>query len=210
MIRHFIYGIDRLSRAVGHAFAWCIIILIAGTCYEVFMRYALNDPTSWAFDFSYLCYGALFFMAGAYTLSRGGHVRCDIFYRLLPPRRQAGIELTLYVAFFFPGVLALIIAGWEDGYDSMRILESSVMSPAGVPIWPMKLLVPFGAFLLALQGVAEMLRCVLCLRENAWPQRLHDVEELELQLIEQHAGGGTRAGGRDAGGVDAVVPGGAR
>lgn len=189
MIRKFIYGIDELSRTIGHAFAWCVVVLIAGTCYEVFMRYVLNDPTSWAFDLSYICYGALFYMAGAYTLSRGGHVRCDVFYRLLSTRRQASVDLVLYVFFFFPGVLALIGSGLEDGYGSMKILESSVSSPAGVPIWPMKMLVPFGALLLALQGVAEMLRCVVCLRENAWPPRLHDVEELELQLIERYAKG---------------------
>jgi TRAP-type mannitol/chloroaromatic compound transport system permease small subunit len=187
MIQPIIYGIDRLSRAVGHTFAWCVIILIAGTCYEVFMRYALNDPTSWAFDFSYICYGGLFFMAGAYTLSRGAHVRCDVFYRLLSVRQQAWVDLVLYVMFFFPGILALVFSGWDDGVESMRILESSVSSPAGVPIWPMKMLVPFGAVLLAVQGVGEMLRCVVCLRENAWPPRLHDAEELELQLIEQHA-----------------------
>lgn len=192
MIQKFIYAIDQLSRTIGHAFAWCVVILIAGTVYEVFMRYALNDPTSWAFDFSYICYGALFFMAGAYTLSRGGHVRCDVFYRLLPVRRQAAIDLVLYVFFYFPGILALVSYGWLDGHDSMRIGESSVMSPAGVPIWPVKMLVPFGAGLLALQGVAEMLRCVLCLRENAWPPRLHDVEELELQLIERYARGELR------------------
>lgn len=183
----FVYGVDRLSRAIGHAFAWCVVILVAGTCYEVFMRYVLNDPTSWAFDFSYICYGALFYMAGAYTLSRGAHVRCDIFYRLLPVRRQAAIDLVLYVLFFFPGVLALMTSGWVDGVESMMIRESSVSSPAGVPIWPMKMLVPIGATLLALQGIAEMLRCVVCLRENAWPPRLHDAEELENQLIEQHA-----------------------
>ena len=187
MIQPVIYGIDRLSRAVGHTFAWSVVILIAGTCYEVFMRYALNDPTSWAFDFSYICYGALFYMAGAYTLSRGAHVRCDIFYRLLPARRQAALDLVLYVLFFFPGIFALVTSGWIDGVESMMIRESSVSSPAGVPIWPMKMLVPLGAILLALQGVAEMLRCVVCLRENAWPPRLHDAEELELQLIEQHA-----------------------
>ena len=192
MIRKFIYGIDQLSRTVGHAFSWCVVILIAGTVYEVFMRYTLNDPTSWAFDFSYICYGALFFMAGAYTLSRGGHVRCDVFYRLLSVRRQAAVDLVLYLFFYFPGIITLMTYGWVDGKDSMRILESSVSSPAGVPIWPMKMLVPFGAGLLALQGVAEMLRCVLCLRENAWPPRLHDVEELELQLMERFAKGELR------------------
>lgn len=208
MIQKFIYGTDQLSRTVGHAFAWCVVALIAGTCYEVFMRYVLNDPTSWAFDFSYLCYGALFYMAGAYTLSRGGHVRCDVFYRLLSVRRQAAVDLVLYVFFFFPGVLALVASGLEDGYDSMRILESSVMSPAGVPIWPMKMLLPFGAVLLALQGIAEMLRCVVCLRENAWPPRLHDVEELELQLIERYAKGELKPANGLAG-ATATAPGGA-
>jgi TRAP-type mannitol/chloroaromatic compound transport system permease small subunit len=153
--------------------------------YEVIVRYALNDPTSWAFDMSYLMYAGVFYMAGAYTLSRGGHVRCDIIYRLLKPRTQAGLELVLYAFFFFPGVLALVIAGWAYGYDSMKIQEVSVNSPAGVPIWQLKMLIPFGAGLLALQGFADVLRCVVCLREGAWPQRLHDVEELELQVREQ-------------------------
>ncbi len=187
MIDRFIYGVDELSRTVGHAFAWCLMILTFGTCYEVFMRYLLNAPTRWAFDFSYLMYGAMFYMAGAYTLSRGGHVRADMFYRLWRPRTQAIVELVLYVIFFFPGVLALVIAGWDYGFDSMRIRESSVNSPAGVPIWPLKMLIPFGAGLLALQGFAEVLRCVLCLRDNKWPDRLHDVEELEKQILEEYA-----------------------
>jgi TRAP-type mannitol/chloroaromatic compound transport system permease small subunit len=187
MINRYIYGADLLSRTVGHAFAWCLMILTLGTSYEVFVRYALNEPTSWAFDFSYLMYGAMFYMAGAYTLSRGGHVRADMFYRLWQPRTQATVELVLYIIFFFPGVLALVIAGWAYGYGSMRILESSVNSPAGVPIWPLKMLIPFGAGLLALQGVAEVLRCVLCMKANEWPARLHDVEELEKQILEEYA-----------------------
>ena len=187
MVNRVIYGIDLLSRTVGHAFAWCLMILTLGTSYEVFVRYVLNEPTSWAFDFSYLMYGAMFYMAGAYTLSRGGHVRADMFYRLWQPRTQARVELALYILFFFPGVLALVIAGWAYGYGSMRILESSVNSPAGVPIWPLKMLIPFGAGLLALQGVAEVLRCVQCLKTDEWPARLHDVEELEKQILEEYA-----------------------
>ena len=187
MINRFIYGVDLLSRTVGHAFAWCILILTMGTCYEVFVRYVLNEPTSWAFDFSYTMYGAMFFMAGAYTLSRGGHVRADMFYRLWRPRTQAGVELFLYIIFFFPGILALVISGWDYGYASMKIQEVSVNSPAGVPIWPLKMLIPFGAGLLALQGFAEVLRCIQCLRDNEWPARLHDVEELEKQILEEHA-----------------------
>jgi TRAP-type mannitol/chloroaromatic compound transport system permease small subunit len=182
-----ILGIDQLSKTIGHAFAWCIVILTLGTCYEVFVRYLLNAPTSWAFDFSYLMYGAVFYMAGAYTLSRGGHVRADMFYRLWRPRTQAGVELVLYIIFFFPGIVALMYSGWLYGYESARILEISVNSPAGIPIWPLKMMIPFGAGLIALQGVAEVLRCFVCLREGQWPTRLHDVEELEKQIVEETA-----------------------
>lgn len=170
---------------IGHAFAWCILILTFGTSYEVFVRYVLNNPTSWAFDMSYILYGALFFMAGAYALSRNGHVRGDFIYRMWRPRTQAIVELTLYVLFFYPGVLALVYAGWSYGIDALRIREVSVNSPVGIPVWQLKLLIPFGAGLLALQGVAEVLRCIVCIRENQWPPRLHDVEELESAI--QHA-----------------------
>jgi TRAP-type mannitol/chloroaromatic compound transport system permease small subunit len=188
-----IYGIDQLSKTIGHVFAWCIVILMLGTSWEVFVRYALDDPTSWAFDFSYIMYGALFYMAGAYTLSRGGHVRADMFSRLWPIRVQAGVELFLYIVFFFPGVLSLIYSGWSYGYDSMRIREMSINSPVGIPIWQIKMLIPVGGALMALQGVAEVLRCILCLKNHEWPPRLHDVEELEKQLLEEAAKGGIEA-----------------
>ena len=195
MVNKLLYGIDQLSRMVGHAFAWCIIILTFGTCYEVFVRYALDNPTSWAFDMSYLMYGGMFFMAGAYTLSRNGHVRGDFIYRMWPPRGQAIIELTLYILFFYPGVLALMYAGWSYGWEAFRIREVSVNSPVGIPVWQLKLLIPFGAGLLAIQGLAEVMRCVICIRDNRWPPRLHDVEELEDVLIEQHAAEAAKQGG---------------
>jgi TRAP-type mannitol/chloroaromatic compound transport system permease small subunit len=196
MINAFILNVDRLSRAVGHAFAWCIIILTFGTAYEVFVRYALRNPTSWAFDFSYILYGGMFLMAGAYTLSRNGHVRGDIFYRLWPVRVQASVELVLYFFFFFPGVIALMYAGWDYGTNSMRLREVSVNSPAGVPIWPLKMLIPFAGFFLTLQGIAEVLRCVVCLRTGGWPGRLHDVEELEAALLKEHADAEAEGAGR--------------
>jgi len=186
MIRGVIKTIDLLNKSVGHAFAWCIVILTLGVSYEVFVRYVLRDPTSWAFDLSYILYGALFLMSGAYTLSRGGHVRADIFYRRWRPRRQAALELVLYFLFYFPGVLALVIAGWGYGTESYAIREVSVNSPVGVPIWPLKMLIPAAGILLTLQGIAEVLRCVVCLKEGNWPVRLHDVEELESQLLEGH------------------------
>jgi TRAP-type mannitol/chloroaromatic compound transport system permease small subunit len=187
MIRAVIKTIDLLSKSVGHAFAWTIVILTLGVSYEVFVRYVLKDPTSWAFDLSYILYGSLFLMSGAYTLSRGGHVRADIFYRRWQPRTQAVMEAFLYVIFFFPGVLALVIAGWGYGTESLAIKEVSVNSPVGVPIWPLKMLIPVAGVLLTLQGIAELLRCWLCLVEGAWPARLHDVDELETQMVQQHA-----------------------
>jgi TRAP-type mannitol/chloroaromatic compound transport system permease small subunit len=199
MIERFIYGVDELSRRIGHAFAWCIVVLTLGTCYEVLVRYALRAPTSWAFDMSYIMYAGVFFMAGAYTLSRGAHVRADMFYRLWPPRVQASVELVLYVLFFFPGVTALVISGWGYGMASMRLLEVSVNSPAGVPIWPLKMMIPVGAALLTLQGVAEVMRCVQCLRKGAWAPRLHDVEELEKQILEQAQQGRQQDPGLPAG-----------
>lgn len=182
-----IYAIDQLNKTIGHAFAWCIVILTFGTGYEVFVRYVLDDPTSWAFDVSYLMYGAVFYMAGAYTLSRGGHVRADMFYRLWPERTQATVELVLYVLFFFPGILALVYAGWGYGTESLRLREVSVNSPAGVPIWPLKMMIPIGGALMALQGLAEVLRCVQCLRDGRWTPRMHDVEELEKQILAEAA-----------------------
>jgi TRAP-type mannitol/chloroaromatic compound transport system permease small subunit len=179
MILRIIYSIDQLSKSVGHAFAWCIVVLTVAVSYEVFVRYVLRDPTSWAFDLSYMLYGALFIMAGAYTLSRNGHVRGDVFYRLWPVRTQASLDLVLFFLFYFPGVLALVYAGWGYGTESFRIREVSVNSPAGVPIWPLKMLIPVAGVLLTLQGIAEVLRCVVCIRTGQWPPRLHDVEEME-------------------------------
>lgn len=186
MINKLLLTIDRLSMTVGHAFAWSIVILTLGTSYEVFVRYVLRDPTSWAFDMSYILYGGLFLMSGAYALSRNAHVRGDVFFRLWPARVQAGVELVLYFIFFFPGVTALVIAGYGYATDSFGYQEVSVNSPVGVPIWQLKALIPLAGILLWLQGVAQVIRCILCLREGQWPKQLHDVEELEKVLQETH------------------------
>ena len=172
---------------MGKAFGWCIAVMTVGTCYEVFMRYVLRAPTDWAFDMSYCMYGALFMMAGAYTLSRNGHVRGDVVYRLLPMRTQAAIELVLYIIFFFPGFLALLWYGAPYAYTSFLIRELSIYSPAGMPIWPLKILIPLGSLFLLIQGVAEVARCIICIRDGVWPQRLHDVEEMESAILAEAA-----------------------
>ena len=187
MLQKFLISIDRFSMAVGHAFAWCILILTLGTSYEVFMRYVLNNPTSWAFDMSYILYGGLFIMAGAYALSRNAHVRGDVLFRLLRPRAQATIELVLYFIFFYPGVTALIIAGYGYAHDSFGYKEVSVNSPVGVPIWQLKALIPLAGGMLFIQGIAQVIRCILCIQTGLWPRQLHDVEELDATLQQQHS-----------------------
>ena len=187
--------IDRLTAWFGKAFAWCIIIMTFGVGYEVFVRYVLRDPTSWAFDLSYMMYGTLFMMAGAYTLSRDGHVRGDFIYRLWKPRTQARVELVLYFLFFFPGILALILAGWKYAGRSFRFTEVSVMSPANVPIFQFKAIIVAAGILLLLQGIAQVCRCILCIRSGEWPKHEEDVEELEDILLKQAAQHGPGAPG---------------
>jgi TRAP-type mannitol/chloroaromatic compound transport system permease small subunit len=182
----FIFFVDKVTGWAGKAFAWCILIMTFGVSYEVFVRYVLNDPTSWAFDLSYMMYGTLFMMAGAYTLSRDGHVRGDVIYRLWPPKVQAWIELVLYVLFFFPGILALIIAGIDYAGESWFYKELSVMSPANVPIFQFKTIIPIAGGLLLLQGLAQVCRCIVCIRTGVWPAHLEDVEEMEILLQHQH------------------------
>lgn len=185
-MRKFLFFIDELSTWVGKAFAWLILVLTLGVSYEVFVRYVLRAPTTWAFDISYITYGAMFLMAGAYTLSRNGHVRADVVYRLWSPRTQATMDLVLYILFFLPAIAALMYSGWNYADMSVRFREVSIFSPAGVPVFPLKALIPATGVLLFLQGVAEVIRCVLCIRTGRWPQRLHDVEETESLIIREH------------------------
>jgi TRAP-type mannitol/chloroaromatic compound transport system permease small subunit len=177
--------IDSLSMWVGKAFGWLILVLTLGVSYEVFVRYVLGAPTTWAFDFSYITYGAMFLMAGAYTLSRNGHVRADVLYRFWKPRTQASMDLALYILFFMPAVAAFIYSGWNYAEMSVRFREVSIFSPAGVPVFPLKALTPLTGVLLLLQGTAEVFRCVMCIQTGAWPQRLHDVEETESLILQE-------------------------
>ena len=176
-------SIDRFSTVVGKIFAWCIVLLTLQVTYEVTVRYAFARPTSWGYDVSYMLYGTLFMMAGAYALSRNGHVRGDFLYRNFPPRRQAWFDLVLYVLFFFPAIFAFMISGWTFFTDSLRQNERSMFSPTGPVIWPFKFLIPVVGLLLLLQGLAEVVRCWRCIREGEWPKRLSDVEELEQQVL---------------------------
>lgn len=180
--------IDRFNTAVGKVFAWSVVLLTLQISYEVFMRYFMQAPTGWGFDASYMLYGLLFMSAGAYTLARNGHVRGDFLYRTWRPTTQAKLDFVLYFIFFFPGILAMIYSGWSFFHLSYLLNEKSSFSPDGLYLWPFKLIIPITGCLMLLQGIAEVLRCIVCIREGKWPPRLHDVKETEELLVEGMSG----------------------
>jgi len=179
-IRRLILGVDRISAFVGKAFAWLIGALMVIVSAEVIKRYLLNAPSAWVFDVTAMMYGACFMMCGAYTLAQNKHVRGDFLYGSMRPRMQAGLDLALYLAFFLPGILSLVVAGWEFAHDSWAIREHTSTTAEGPPLYPIKLLIPVAGLLVLLQGAAEMIRCVICLRTGQWPERLKDVEETDV------------------------------
>lgn len=180
-----LWRIDAMSTLVGKTFAWLIVALTLHTAWEVVARYVLNQPSSWAFDLQLMYYGILFMMAGAYTLAKNGHVRGDILYGFLPPRGQAGIDLVLYIVFFIPGVTALVWAGWNYAAESIAIQEHSSLMANGPPIYPFKSFIPAAGFFLLIQGFAEIIRCVMCLRSGEWPEREQDVQEVDVDKLKQ-------------------------
>lgn len=177
--------IDKVSTKLGHAFAWAIVILTLIISYEVFSRYALNTPHPWVFDASYMLYGTLFMMAGAYTLATAGHVRGDVLYGFFSPRTQATIDLVLYLVFFIPGVIALAYAGWSFAEQAWAIKEHSSISADGPPLYPFKTVIPIAGALLLLQGLVEIVRCVVCIQRGRWPSRTEDVEEVDVDKLKQ-------------------------
>jgi len=174
-----------VSAFAGKAFAWLIVLLTAIICYDVAARYIFRAPTDWAFDGAYILYGSLFMMAGAYTLSRNGHVRGDVLYGFFPPRVQAGVDLVLYFLFFIPGIAALAYSGIEFAQFSWQLREHSSTMAGGPPLYHFKTLIPIAGALVLIQGFAEIIRCIQCLKTGEWPRRLHDVEEVDVEEIKK-------------------------
>jgi TRAP-type mannitol/chloroaromatic compound transport system permease small subunit len=193
-----LHAADHLSTWVGKAFAWLIVALTVVVCAEVFKRYALNAPTAWIYDINNMMYGSLFMMCGAYTLAQDGHVRGDFLYGSMKPRTQASLDLLLYAVFFLPGVVALTWAGWSYFQDSLAMREQT-FNATPLPVYPFKLVIPIAGAIVLLQGVAEMIRCIVCLRTGTWTPRLQDVEEMDV--VEEQLAGSTyvdEAARRDA------------
>jgi TRAP-type mannitol/chloroaromatic compound transport system permease small subunit len=177
--------VDKLSTWVGHAFAWLIVTLTLLISWEVFSRYALDKPHAWSFDVQIMMYGTLFMMAGAYTLAKNGHVRGDVLYGFFPTRLQATIDLVLYIVFFVPGVIALAWAGYSFAAESWVIREHSSITAEGPPIYPFKAVIPIAGAILLLQGIVEIIRCVIALQQGNWPSREQDVEEVDVDKLKE-------------------------
>jgi len=175
--------VDEVSTWVGHAFSWLIVALTLLISWEVFSRYALDDPHAWAFDVMIQMYGTLFMMAGAYTLAKNGHVRGDVVYGFFTPRVQATLDLTLYIVFFIPGVVALVWAGYTFAAESWAIRESSNITAGGPPYYPFKTIIPVAGAFVLVQGVVEIIRCVICIRQGEWPSREEDVQEVDVDKL---------------------------
>jgi TRAP-type mannitol/chloroaromatic compound transport system permease small subunit len=175
--------VDKISTRAGQFSAISVVLLTALICWEVFNRYILNNPHDWVFDITYMLYGIMFMMAGAYTLSKNGHVRGDVLYGFFKPRTQALFDLILYFVFFIPGIVALVYAGIYFASDSFMINEHTTQTANGPPIWPFKMIIPIAGALLLLQGFAEIIRCIVCLQKGEWPKREHDVEEVNVEKL---------------------------
>jgi len=179
-VQSFLHTIDAISTWVGKAAAWLMIVLMTVVCVEVFKRYILNMPTSWIFDLNNMLYGSLFMLAGAYTLAQNAHVRGDFLYSSMRPRTQATLDLILYFVFFIPGIAALCYAGLYFAAESWRINEHSNVTANGPPVYQFKAVIPIAGALLMLQGIAEIVRCIVCIRTGEWPSRLKDVAETDV------------------------------
>ncbi|HOW49194.1 MAG TPA: TRAP transporter small permease subunit [Rubrivivax sp.] len=194
-------AVDRLSTWVGKAAAWMAVGLTLLVTWEVFSRYVLNRPHGWVLDAQIMMYGALFMLAGAYTLSKNGHVRGDVLYGFFRPRTQAAIDLALYFVFFLPGVIAMTWAGWTFARESLAIRETTFNADP-LPVYPFKFVIPVAGAFLLLQGLVEIVRCVICLRDGAWPSREHDVEEVDVDKLKEMV----HATDADIGGDTSLLP----
>ena len=177
--------VDKISIWVGRAFSWAIVLLTLHVAWEVFSRYALDSPRAWAFDAMIMLYGTLFMMAGAYTLAQNGHVRGDVIYGFFSPRAQAALDLTLYIVFFLPGVIALTYAGYFYAAESWAIRETSNITSEGPPYYPFKTVIPVAGAFVLMQGIVEIIRCVICLRQGTWPSREEDVQEVDVDKLKE-------------------------
>ena len=178
-------SVDKISTWIGQAFSFLIVLLTLHVSWEVYSRYVLDSPRSWAFDVMIMMYGTLFMMAGAYTLAKNSHVRGDVIYGFFTPRAQATLDLILYIVFFLPGVTAFVWSGYTYAAESWAINEHSNITAEGPPVYPFKTVIPVAGALILMQGIVEIIRCVMCIKSGAWPSRAEDVQEVDVDKLKE-------------------------
>ncbi len=194
-MQRFLFAIDRFSGWTGKAISWLVLVSTILISYDIVMRYLskpLGEPIraiwftyNFSYDMAYYLYAMLFMVGGAYALSRAQHVRGDIFYKNWPVKVQGGVDLALYLLAFYPGIIAMVSVGAQWAAYSWSIHERAFTSAAAPPLYPLKTVIPIAGTLMAIQGLAEVIRAYQALRTGVWPPRLSDVEETETILARQ-------------------------
>ena len=156
MVKVVLSGIDTVSEWSGKVFSMIILIITGLLMFEITMRYIFNAPTIWAHETCQHLFAGYSILAGAYVLLYYAHVKVDVVYARFSPRRRAIIDSVTYL-FFFIFVGLMLWHGIGMAAHSVRLNEVS-FSPFAPPIWPLKLTIPIGAFLILLQGLAHFTR----------------------------------------------------
>ncbi|MWD28445.1 TRAP transporter small permease subunit [Aquicoccus sp. SCR17] len=165
-IRRITHWLDMPGLVVGKIAAWLILPMIAALVFEVVSRFGFNRPTAWAYDATYMLYGALFMLGAAWTLGRDSHVRADFLFNVLPPRWQGAIDATFMVCLFFPAMYFFTEATWEYAAKSWMRGERIPTSPMMPIIYPLKTVMPVTGVLLLIQGVSELIKSVFTIATN--------------------------------------------
>jgi len=150
-----VHFINKINERVGLADSYLIYILTGLMLFAIVMRHFLNLPNIWSFEVCQFIYGAFFILAGGYALRHRLHVTMDILYNRFSLRGQAIIDLVTSI-FFFIFVGLIVWTGWEGGWRSLQIREATD-SAWGPPVYPIKLVIPVGGFLLLIQGISKFL-----------------------------------------------------
>ncbi|KAB2849692.1 MAG: TRAP transporter small permease subunit [Hyphomicrobiaceae bacterium] len=168
--------IDRVALLSGKVVAWLIVPMVMSLVYEVCARYLFNAPTIWAYDMTFMTYGAFFMLGSAYTLLRGGHIRTDSLYSGWSVRRQGLVDTVCYLLFFFPPLVIFLWVTWDYFIVSWGRGERTVTSPWMPVIYPLKFTMPVTCLLLLVQGTAELLRSIHAVRTGEWIGRPHPMQ----------------------------------
>ena len=182
-----IRALDAVNEWTGRIAAWLILPLVAIMVYEVVVRHVAR-PTQWAYDLSYMAYGALFMLGAGYTLLKGAHIRTDFLYQKWPVKTQAAVDAACYLLLFFPGIALFLWIGAEFAWNSWIRSERTVGSSWMPIIYPLKFVIPVAAGLLLVQGLAEFLKCLHALRTGQWLSAHKSLEEAVSEELKKAVG----------------------